>query len=303
MRTVLKSIAAVLVALLLAGPLQAQVVVSSKIDTEGALLGNIISISLKAGGIPVTERLQLGPTPIVRQAIQAGQIDIYPEYTGNGAFFFNDQNSNAWKNAKAGYERVKSLDAEKNKIVWLAPSPANNTWAIALRQDLAKANNIKTMSDFGRYVKNGGDVKLAASTEFITSPAALPAFQKTYEFILRPHQLIALSGGDTSATIAAAARRTSGANAAMVYGTDGAIAASDLVVLNDDKSVQPVYLPTPIIRQETLAKYPRIPELLKPIFESLTLEKLQALNGQIQVNGVPAAQVAEAYLRQNGFLK
>ena len=65
------------------------VVVASKIDTEGALLGNMILSMLGAHGIAVRNRLQLGPTNIVRAAILAGQIDIYPEYTGNGALFFH----------------------------------------------------------------------------------------------------------------------------------------------------------------------------------------------------------------------
>ena len=66
----------------------AQVVVSSKIDTEGGVLGNIIKQVLEANDIPVEDRIQLGGTPIVREAITAGEIDIYPEYTGNAAFFF-----------------------------------------------------------------------------------------------------------------------------------------------------------------------------------------------------------------------
>lgn len=66
----------------------AQVVVSSKIDTEGGVLGNIILSILNANDIKTTDRVQLGATPVVRKAITAGEIDIYPEYTGNAAFFF-----------------------------------------------------------------------------------------------------------------------------------------------------------------------------------------------------------------------
>ena len=73
-----------------------------------------------------------------------------------------------------------------------------------------------------------------------------------------------LSGGDTAATIKAAADQTNGANAAMVYGTDGGIAPSGLVVLEDDKSVQPVYAPAPIIREAVLKENPKIAEILKP---------------------------------------
>ena len=122
------------------------------------------------------------------------------------------------------------------------------------------------MSDFGKWVAGGGKVMLAASAEFVNSAAALPAFQKAYGFTLKPEQLIVLSGGDTAATIKAAAEQTNGANAAMVYGTDGGIAPSGLVVLEDDKSVQPVYAPAPIIREAVLKENPKIAEILKPIF-------------------------------------
>jgi Periplasmic glycine betaine/choline-binding (lipo)protein of an ABC-type transport system (osmoprotectant binding protein) len=281
---------------------QAQVVVSSKIDTEGGVLGNIILQVLEANDIPVEDRIQLGGTPIVREAIIAGEIDIYPEYTGNAAFFFDKADDPLWNNAQSAYEEAKTLDYDANKIVWLTPSPANNTWAVAIRQDLAEANNLSTFTQFGEYVAGGGEVKLAASAEFVNSPAALPKFQEVYGFTLSPDQLVTLSGGDTAATIAAAAQQTNGVNAAMVYGTDGGIAPSGLVVLEDDKGVQPVYQPAPIIREEVLNEYPQIEELLAPVFEALTLETLQELNGRVQVGGEPAAAVATDFLTSNGFV-
>ncbi len=280
----------------------AQVVVSSKIDTEGGVLGNIIAQVLEANDIAVENRIQLGGTPIVREAIIAGEIDIYPEYTGNAAFFFDRADEPLWNDAAAAYEEAKTLDYEANRIVWLTPSPANNTWAVAVRSDVAEANDLVTFSDFGAWVADGGEVVLAASSEFVNSPAALPKFQEVYGFTLTSDQLITLSGGDTAATIAAAANQTNGANAAMVYGTDGGIAPSGLVVLEDDQGVQPVYQPAPIIREEVLSEYPQIEELLAPIFEALTLETLQELNGRVQVGGEPAEAVAADFLTSNGFL-
>ena len=279
------------------------VVVSSKIDTEGGVLGNIIMQALKAANIPVESKIQLGATPIVRQAITQGQIDIYPEYTGNAAFFFNKADLPVWNNPDAGYQKAKELDYEANKIVWLTPANANNTWAIAVRQELAEANKLTTLSDLAAYISKGGTFKLAASSEFVTSPSALPAFEKAYDFKLKSDQLITLSGGDTAATIAAAAQQTSGANAAMVYGTDGGIAPSNLKVMSDDKGVQPVYLPTPIIREQRLKEYPQIADILKPIFQSLDLETLQGLNGRVQVGGEPADAVAADFLKSHRFVK
>ena len=275
--------AAAVLAGALATAASAKVVVSSKIDTEGGVLGNVIALALKANGVEVEDRIQLGGTPVVRKAITAGEIDIYPEYTGNAAFFFNKADDPVWKDAAKGYEEAKKLDYDANKIVWLTPSPANNTWAIALRKEVAASAKLTTLSDFGKWVSGGGKVKLAASAEFVNSAAALPAFQTAYGFKLSPDQLIVLSGGDTAATIKAAAEQTNGANAAMVYGTDGAIQPSGLVVLDDDKGVQPVYRPTPIIREAALKANPKIADILKPIFEALDLATLQALNARVQV--------------------
>lgn len=279
-----------------------KIVVASKIDTEGALLGNMIVQVLEHAGLPVESKVSLGPTKIVRTAITSGEVDIYPEYTGNAGFFFNVDSDPAWKNADAGYAKAKELDAA-NKIVWLQPAPANNTWAISVRKDLADANKLATLDDFGKWVAGGGKVKLAGSAEFVESPAALPAFQTAYGFKLTADQLLVLSGGDTSATEKAAAEQTSGVNAAMAYGTDGQLAALGLVVLADTKGVQPVYEPAPIVRAEVLDKYPQIKDLLEPVFKSLSLETLQQLNAKIAVDGQDAKKVAAAYLTEKGFLK
>jgi osmoprotectant transport system substrate-binding protein len=304
MKPVLKSfVAALALGLTALGSAKADVVVSSKIDTEGSVLGNMILLALNANGIKTQDRIQLGATPVVRKAITAGEIDIYPEYTGNAGFFFNKADDPVWKDAAKGFQTAKQLDYDANKIVWLDPSPANNTWAIALRKDVIDANKLKTLSDFGKWVSGGGKVVLAASAEFVNSEAALPAFQKAYGFQMKPEQLIVLSGGDTAATIKAAAEQTNGANAAMVYGTDGGIAPSGLVVLEDDKSVQPVYAPAPIIREAVLKDNPKIAEILKPIFASLDLTTLQKLNARVQIGGEAAKAVATDYMKSKGFLK
>ena len=136
----------------LASPAAARdIVVSSKIDTEGGLLGNVILLALEHAGMPVENRLQLGGTPIVRDAIASGQIDIYPEYTGNAAFFHNEADSPVWKDAAKSYARAAELD-RPGGIVWLDPAPANNTWAIALRRDLAEANGLAYPAELERLM-------------------------------------------------------------------------------------------------------------------------------------------------------
>lgn len=271
------------------------VVVSSKIDTEGSVLGQLILQRLEAGGIEVQDRLQLGGTSIVREALLAGEIDLYPEYTGNGAFFFDMTDSDVWHDAERAYEAVRERDAD-NGLVWLSPANANNTWAMSVRGDLAREHALATLEDLADYLADGGELKFAASAEFVESEQALPAFQQAYGFELSEAQLLVLSGGNTAATMRAAAQQTSGVNAAMTYGTDGGLGALDLVVLADTLGVQPVYQPAPVVREEVLAAYPEIESLLAPVFEALDLETLQHLNGEVAVNGRDPREVAADFL-------
>lgn len=277
--------------------------VGSKIDTEGALLGNLIIQVLSAHGIPTENRLQLGVTAIVRAALLAGEIDLYPEYTGNGALFLHEEKSAVWRDAKGGYERVRDLDLARNHLVWLSPAPANNAWSIAIRKDLAARQHLKTLDDFGRWVSGGGSVKLAASAEFVERADALPAFQSSYGFRLRQDQLVILAGGDTAVTIKAAAEQTSGINAAMAYGTDGPLAELDLVILEDSRGAQPVYAPAPVVRADVLARHPEIAAVLAPVMHSLDARTLQGLNARILLEGLDARQVASNYLGAQGLIR
>ncbi|MGM0639759.1 MAG: glycine betaine ABC transporter substrate-binding protein, partial [Pseudomonadota bacterium] len=239
--------------------------------------------------------LQLGGTSIVREALLTGEVDLYPEYTGNGAFFFDMTDSDVWHNAEAAYQTVRDRDAE-NGLVWLTPASANNTWAMSVRGELAREHGLATLEDLAAYLAEGGEFKFAASAEFVESEQALPAFQDAYGFALSQEQLLVLSGGNTASTMRAAAQQTSGVNAAMTYGTDGGLNALDLVVLEDTLGVQPVYQPAPVVRAEVLDAYPEIDSLLGPLFEALDLETLQRLNGDVAVNGLDPRQVAADFL-------
>jgi osmoprotectant transport system substrate-binding protein len=159
------------------------------------------------------------------------------------------------------------------------------------------------MSDWAAYINKGGAVKIVGSQEFFTSAAAMPAFEAAYGFKLKSSQVVALATGDTAATEKAASQGTSGANAAMAYGTDGTISALDLVVLTDPKGAQPIYQPAPTVRKAIADKYPELATLLDPVFEKLTLETLQKLNGQVAVDGKDPKTVATDWLKSQGLLK
>ena len=299
----LKSLCAMLLlALGAASPLEATVVVSSKLSSESAMLGQMIRLLLIAQGIPTVDRTRIGATPVVRQALLSGEIDLYVEYTGNAGLFFNDAANPAWKDLEQGYERGARLDYAANRIVWLTPARASNAWALAMRSDIAQIYQLRTMSEFGRWVAGGGHVVLICSAEFANA-GTLRSLERTYGFTLRSSQLIVLAGGETAATIAAAAAGTNGANTAMVYGTDGGVAAARLRILEDDRHDQPVYAPVPVIRESVLRQYPQIAAIVKPLMESFDRELLQRLNERVQIDGESDEAVALDYLKNKGWLK
>jgi len=101
------------------------ITVGSKIDTEGELISSLIKLVLENAGFEVVDKSQTGTTEVVRKSIIAGEIDLYPEYSGNGHwFFFDDLTSEekaGYKNGQVGYDTTARIDLEQNGIVWLEP--------------------------------------------------------------------------------------------------------------------------------------------------------------------------------------
>ena len=281
------------------------IVVGSKLDGEGVLLGQIILQTLQANGFTVVDKTRTGATKVVRQALVDKQIDVYPEYTANAVLVFHSDvkvDPSVLQSADLTYQTAKSEDSSIG-ITWLQQAPANNTWAVAVPKAFADANKLVTLDDLAKYVNGGGKLKIAGSQEFFTSAVAFPAFEKAYGFKLKPADEVQVGTGDTALPEKTAAQGTSGVNAAMAYGTDGTISALSLVVLGDPKGAQPIYQPAPIFLTSVITKYPEIPGLLGPVFAKLDLATLQGLNKTVAVDGKDAKSVAADWLKANGFVK
>lgn len=281
----------------------APLVISSKLSAESALIAQMIRLKASAAGIPTIDRTVLAATPIMRRAIIAGEVDLYVEYTGNAAFFYNQPTLALWRDWQSGYTTGAHLDLAKHQLVWLTPAPANNRWALTIREELAQQYQLHTLSDLANLLRAHPEVKLklACSTEFVNSDT-LKALEQTYGFHLTASQLVILAGGETAAFMRAAAKQIDGVNMAMVYSTDGAIRASRLTLLDDDQHVEPVYAPVPIVRLAALNRYPQLSRISQSILERLDTETLQTLNARIQLEGVPITQVAREWLTQQRLL-
>jgi len=281
------------------------VTIATMLDSEGSVLGQIILQVLNANGIETIDRINFGTPDILRAALENNEVDLVVDYTGSGQYYHPEDatDTSIWNDPVKGYEFTAELDFEKNNIVWLTPSPANNTESIAVRREFSETNNITDMAQLAAYINAGNEFKLIAASSFVENPMGLLGYEEAYGFKLTNDQIIALSSGNTAEMLKALAEKTNGVNASLVYGTDGALDKLDLVVLDDPKHIPPVYLPAPVIRKEVLDMYPEIETLLKPIFESLTLEVLQNLNAQVAYDGKDAAEVARTYLEENNFIQ
>ena len=282
----------------------ANVTVGSKNFTEQLILGELMVQALEGAGYTVSNRLSLGGTAVVRQALEAGEIDVYAEYTGTGLLvhfsgYGLDIPRAIWSNAAASTAFVQAVDSLKNDLVWLCPSTANNTYAIAVRREWAEKNNIVTAEDLAAYQNGGGRIIFASNAEFIDRPDGLQAFEEVYNFSIPRNDVVVLGQG-SYATAQALANAANGVNAAMVFGTDGTIAAFDLVVIEDTHGAMPIYHPAPVVRGELLREMPQVGTVLCEVFAHLDGPTLAGLNAEVDVNGCRAADVAAEFLRQIG---
>jgi len=279
------------------------ITVATMIDSEGAILGNILIALLEKSDYSVVDKIGLGTPDILRKALESGEVDLVIDYTGSGQYYGAVADEATWSDPILGYEATKAFDKDTNNIYWLSPAKANNTEVLAVKKDFALANKLTTMEDFAAYVNNGGEVKLICSADFAQNPLGLVGYQQAYGFTLTKEQLLLLSHGNTAEMLKALNEGTNDVNVSLVYGTDGSLQEMDMVVLIDTQSVPPVYLPAPVLRGELIEKYPELETLFVEAFNSLTLETLQELNARVAFGGEDAKLVAREYLEKNGFLK
>lgn len=302
--TLTRSTLAVLAASLLAAASAKPIIVGSKLDPEAQILGQMILLTLKNAGLETTDKTNLGDTGVNRKAILAGEIDVYPEYTGNAVYLFPASKITPKQAGNPGtiYGLARQLDS-KNGITWLKPANVNNTWVISVPQKLATAEKLRSVADLAKYINKGGKFKIAGSPEYFNRPDTFPSFEAAYGFKLKPDQKLVLAGATPPQAQQAASNGTNGVNAAMAYGTDGTLAALNMVALTDPKGAQFVYQPAPIIRTSTLKDNPQIEAALNKVFASLNASTLQGLNAKVALEGRTPQAVAQEYLKSKNLIK
>lgn len=264
------------------------VVVGGKNFSEQLILSEITREVLEQEGFDVDTRTGMGSV-VVRQAQENGQIDVYWEYTGTSLITYNDIDERL--TLEQTYDTVKELDAEKG-IVWLAPSEANNTYALAMRRAEAEKLGIQSISDLARYINEGNTLTFAADAEFSGRPDGLRPMQELYGFQFGRPNIKRMGTGLTYQAL-----KDGLVDVSMVFSTDGRIPAFDLYVLEDDQQFFPAYALAPVIHHETLEQYPELEALLNNISAVLDDQVMAELNAQVDVEQKTPREVAQEFVQ------
>ncbi|CAH1045280.1 glycine betaine ABC transporter substrate-binding protein [Halomonas sp. TD01] len=271
----------------------ANITVGGKNFTEQQILASMTSQYLEGLGYDVNTRAGMG-SAVLRQAQENGQIDVYWEYTGTSLINYN--NISERLSAEETYERVKELDAEKG-LVWLEPSAANNTYALAMRESDTAERGITTLSELASAINDGESLSFGLNAEFYARDDGWRPLMEAYDFNVGRRDISRMDSG-----LVYQALRDGQVDVGLVFATDGRIPAFGFYVLEDDKDYFPAYALTPVVRQETLELHPNVESELNELSALLDDEIMAALNAEVDVERKSIENVSKDFLEQNDML-
>ena len=274
------------------------IVVGSKNFTEQYILGNMYAQALEANGFNAETKLDLGSEQIADKALQKGQIDLYPEYTGTAlvAIVPFEGNPSDLNSPKATYEAAKKGYAKRSPAdTMLTPAPFNNTYGIFVRKSVAEDEGITNMEQLSEASKN---LTFISYSEFQNRSDGYPNVKKNYPaFDFKQIEIVNQLGLRYSGL------ENGDGDVGVGFTTDGQLTSPQLVVMKDPKSIWPFYYPAPVVRSDVLKKHPKIKGILNEVSASLDVEKMRELNGQVDLDQEDPEDVAAEYLEQEGIVK
>ncbi len=263
-----------------------RVVVGSKNFTEQVIMGEMLAQQIeRKTHLPVDRKLNLGGTIVCHEALTAGQIDTYVEYTGTGLTAILKEPPA--KDSNLAYQTVKDAYKSRFGIEWTEPLGFNNTFAIIVRKSDAEQFGLRTISDAAprtsRWVAGFG-------YEFIEREDGYPGLVKTYNLRF-PSEPRVMDLGLTYKAVA-------GHQVDLIAGnsTDGLIGALRLVVLEDDKHYFPPYDAVPLVREAVIAKHPEIREALRALGGKVSEEQMRLMNYAVDGEHKDVKQVVKEFL-------
>ena len=266
-----------------------RLVVASKDFTESILLAEIVAQSLEASGVVVERQYELGGN-LPQDALVAGRIDLYPEYTGTA--YTAILRHPPITDPRAVYDQVKREYAEKFKVEVSAPLGFENTFAILVRGADARKLKLKTISE---AVPHARSWRAGFGQDFMTRADGYPGFSRAYglKFADQPREM------DLSLTyIALASNKVD-----LIAGnsTEGRIAALDFVQLEDDRRYFPPYEAVYLVRQDALNRVPALREVLSKLANAISTDEMRRLNYEVDANKKAPVEVVREWIKQKGF--
>lgn len=267
------------------------IAVGSKDFTEQFILGHMYALALEDAGFEVERKLNLGGTDVAQAALESGEIDLYPEYTGTGLLTVlklpaDPDRENVYNTVSEGYE-------EQYDLIWLEPAPMNNTQALAMTQEKSEELGIETISDMAEQAES---LVMVGPAEFQEREDGLLGLKEVYgDFELQEYKAVD-PGLRYQALI------DDEADVAVAFGTDGQISAYDLVVLEDDQNLFPPYQVAPVVREDTLEANADIADTLNSVSPLLTSEVMRRLNFEVDGEQRDPEEVAREFLVEEGLI-
>ncbi|MBI4787615.1 MAG: quaternary ammonium transporter [Chloroflexi bacterium] len=276
------------------GKVSGTVKVGSKDFTEEFIVAHMYAQLLEQAGFTVERKINLGGTPVAHAALLKGDIDLYPEYTSTA--LLTVLKDKPLKDPNEIFSTVKTKYEQQFKLTWLQQAPFNDTQALAMTQSGSSKYGIKSYSDLA---SKASELILGGPAEFVSREDSLPALQATHSGF-KFKEIKQLGTG----SLRYQALLSGQIDVVVAFSTDGDIAGNNLVLLKDDKGVFPVYQIAPVVRMDTLQKYPQIADALNKLAPLLTDAVMSGLNWQVDgpAKKEPAA-VAGEFLKEKGLTK
>jgi osmoprotectant transport system substrate-binding protein len=266
-------------------------VIGSKNFTEQLILGEIVAQHIEARlHQPVDRKLDLGGTLLAHQALLAKDIDMYPEYTGTA--FTNVLKRSGVTDPAVVLEQVRAEYASGFHLDWLDPLGFENSFAMTVRGDDARARRLQTLSD---AAADPMGFTLGAGYEFLTRPDAYAALNTAYR--------IKWNAAPKSMDLGLLYRALEQKQVSMAAAntTDGLLNKLDVTVLKDDKHVFPPYQACVVIREDTLAAYPNLRAILTELSGKISDTAMRNLNYAVDAQHRSARDVARDFLQKAGL--
>ncbi|HEU5112447.1 MAG TPA: ABC transporter substrate-binding protein [Acidimicrobiia bacterium] len=259
---------------------------------ESVIVAEIYAQGLEANGYTVERQLNLGNREVVKPALEGGDIDLVPEYTGSvGGFLEVEQSADEdtmWESARTAFEELG--------VTLLAYSPAQDKNAYVVTGETAEEFGLTTVSDLQPVA---GELVFGGPPECPERPLCLPGLQEVYG--LEFAEFVPLDAGGP---ITVAALEGGEIDVGLLFTTSGVIAANEWVSLEDDMGLNPAENVVPAIRTEVVDAYgDDLVALLDSYSEALTTEDLTAMNARADLEQEDPALIAEEWLNENGFIE